>query len=287
MDSLQSIRVFLAIVESGSFTKAAERLNISTAMASKHLSSLEKQLHTRLLQRNSRNLHLTEAGEKYYQRSKAALEHLDEAADAARAETISPSGSLKITAPVWFSCQYFANLIVQYRQQYPDIQLEIDLSNRRVDLAADGYDLALRMTNMLRDHEVAQPLCEIPFYLVGTSNYANTDYHALSQLPAVLPNYTDLSQKVLLVNGKKLSLKLKPVFLSNNTIFLYQAIKNGIGIGYLPAWLIEEDLARQTLVKLLPDDAFPPITLYGIYPHYRFISRKTRSFIEYLYTSLK
>lgn len=282
MDSLQSIRVFITIVELGSFTKAAERLDISTAMASKHLAHLEKQLHTRLLQRNSRNLHLTEAGKNYYQRSKAALEHLEEAAHLAQAENINPHGLLRITAPVWFSCQYFANIISDYHQHYPNIQLELDLSNRRIDLAADGYDLALRMTNSPREHEIAQPLGTIAFHLVGTKKFATANFEQLSQLPAILPNYTDLSKKALHINGQEQALTLRPILRSNNTLFLHQTIKTGMGIGYLPEWLITEDIAKQRLLKLLPDNAFAPVTLYSIYPHHRFINQKTRSFVEHL-----
>lgn len=292
MDTLQSLRVFCAIVETGSFTKAAEQLNISTAMTSKHLANLEKNLHSRLLHRNSRHLHLTEAGEIYYRQCKLALETLDEAADAARFETTQPHGWLRITTPVWFGCATFANLLENYQRDYPDVRLDIYTDNRHVDLAEDGYDLAIRLTNVIRAHEIAKPLGQLSFQLVGVPQYAianpdDPDLKILTNLPAILPNYTNIDSKPLTINGKGIILTLDNIVSrSNNTLLLYHRIKAGSGIGYLPEWLIKDDLRDGSLVRLLPEEAFAPVTVYAIYPHRRYISSKTRSFVAYLQNAL-
>lgn len=284
IDTLKSMRVFLAVAEMGNFAKAADMLNISNAMASKHVAHLEKQIQARLFNRSSRHVSLTEAGEAYFRQCSLALETLDEA----QRQTCTPSGWLRITAPVWFACHYFAELTERYRTLFPDVHLDIDLSNRRADLAADGYDLALRLTNQLRGSEIALPLGKIGFQLVGAPRFAEAagDFAQLTALPAILPSYTDLNAKPLQIDGGSRILNLSPIRRADNTLMLYHWILAGSGIGYLPDWLIDVHIARGELIPLLPPDAFPPVPLYAVHPHRRYINSHSRSLIDFLKTFL-
>ena len=149
MDTLQSIRVFCRIVRLGSFTAAAESLDMSTAMASKHLSKLEQRLQVKLLNRTSRKLSLTEAGAHYYQQCVEVLETLDNAELEIQQGTLSPRGTLKMTVPLICGTPYFVKLLAKFRELYPEIHLSVYFENKHTDLVAEGFDLAIRATRTL------------------------------------------------------------------------------------------------------------------------------------------
>lgn len=138
MDTLTSIEVFHQVVKQGSFTKAADALGISIAMTSKHISHLERSLGAKLLHRNSRNLHLTQAGEQYHQESLYALEILHKAAQTATGAAANPQGELKITMPLWFANTKVATWLHEFNERYPKITLNLFLSNQKLDLVAQG-----------------------------------------------------------------------------------------------------------------------------------------------------
>jgi len=287
MDTLFSLKVFAQIVENGSFTRAAECLGISTAMASKHLTHLEKQLGIRLMQRNSRRLSLTAEGESYYQQSREALALLDNAAAQAGSGRETPQGQLRLTAPIWCANPTFAAWMREYRAQYPEVSLDIILDNGMRDLIGEGIDLALRVSRTPSPSLVVRPLFAVRFVLVAAPAYIRR--HGMPQTPAdaaahpaVLPSYTDISRMHCNCGEESASLHLNSVLQSNNTLMLQQLLRAGSGIGYLPQWLAADDLAAGRLVQLLPQWQFNRITLYAAYPDRRHLSAKIRSFIDFL-----
>ena len=287
MDTLFSLKVFAQIVESGSFTRAAECLGISTAMASKHLTHLEKQLGIRLMQRNSRRLSLTAEGETYYQQSREALALLDNAAAQAGSGRETPQGQLRLTAPIWCANPTFAAWMREYRAQYPEVSLDIILDNEMRDLIGEGIDLALRVSRAPSPSLVVRPLFAVRFVLVAAPAYVRR--HGMPQTPAdaaahpaVLPSYTDISRMHCNCGEESTTLRLTSVLQSNNTLMLQQLLRAGSGIGYLPQWLAADDLAAGRLVQLLPQWQFNRITLYAAYPDRRHLSAKIRSFIDFL-----
>src|SRR6267142_6442810 len=146
MDTLLSMKVFRQIVESGSFVEAAERLSLSTAMTSKHLMHLEKHLRTRLLNRSSRSLSLTESGKLFFERCKVILDEVEEAESAVGSVSGVPRGTLRVTLPSWAATQMMVELIATYRQRYPEVVVDLSFEDRLVDLIEEGYDLAIRAT---------------------------------------------------------------------------------------------------------------------------------------------
>src|SRR6267378_1041994 len=146
MDTLLSMKVFRQVIESGSFVGAAERLNLSTAMTSKHLMHLEKHLGTRLLNRSSRSLSLTESGKLFFERCKVILEEVEEAELAVGLVTGVPRGTLRVTAPSWAASRRVVDMVATYRQRYPEVVVHLTFEDRFVDLIAEGYDLAIRAT---------------------------------------------------------------------------------------------------------------------------------------------
>ena len=287
MDTLLSLKIFAQIVESGSFTRAAERLGISTAMASKHMKHLEKYLGIRLIQRNSRSLSLTAEGERYYRQSIEALALLDTAAAQAGSGRDTPQGHLRLTAPIWCANPVFADWMREYRARYPAVSLDIILDNDMRDLVGDGIDLALRVSRAPIPSLIVRPLFEVRFVLVASPAYirqhglpqtlANAASHA-----AVLPSYADLSRMGRPRGEESQTLHLHSALQSNSTLMLRELLLTGSGIGYLPQWLASADLAAGRLVRLLPEWRFNSITLHAAYPARRHLSAKIRSFIDFL-----
>ena len=266
MDTLTSLRVFCQIVASGSFTRAADTLGISTAMASKHLRNLEQRLGVRLMQRNSRSLHLTAEGEAYYQRVSEALTLLDTAASEAGSN--HPQGHLRLTAPIWCANPVFARWMGEY-------------------LVGEGIDLALRVSKTPAPTLVVRPLFTVQFVLVASPAYLRR--HGVPQTPqdaaahqAVLPSYADISEMPYSTDDGSDTLQLASPLQSNSTLMLHQLLLAGGGIGYLPLWLIEDDLAAGRLVRLLPAYRFSSVTLHAAYPERRHLSAKVRSMIDFL-----
>lgn len=287
MDTLFSLKVFRQVVECGSFTRAAAQLNISTAMASKHVRHLEQSIQAKLLHRNSRHLHLTEAGEQYYRECSYALDTLHHAAAKAAQGTDQPQGELRITVPIWFANQLFAQWISEYCQRYPAVHPNISLDNKHNNLIADGFDLALRVSDTPAPSLIVKPLADIHFQFVASPTYLA--HHRLPQTPEdllahhiILPTYTDMSQLSFHKAGQNTILHLQSASSSNNTLMIYQLVLAGTGIACLPTWLLQNDLANGKLHPLLPDYHIRTVTLYAAYVDRAYLSAKVRSFIDFL-----
>lgn len=289
MDTLFSLKVFRHVVQNGSFTRAAEQLNISTAMTSKHVSHLENTIQAKLLHRNSRNLHLTEAGEEYYHQCSYALDTLDTAAQKAAAGTDKPQGMLRVTMPLWFANGLFSNWLVEYRQRYPEVTLDLVLDNRHVDLIAEGFDLALRVSKTPNPSLIVKPLAVIQFVLVASPEYIRqhgkpTTLEEVGKHQAILPSYTNQRNVEIThtASGEKATLSLKPVMLTDNTLMVRELVKTGGGIGYQPLLVVQKDLEDGTLVRLLPEYTMVNEQLNAAYVDRAFLSAKVRSFIDFI-----
>ncbi|MGH3026569.1 MAG: LysR family transcriptional regulator, partial [Gaiellaceae bacterium] len=174
MDTLTGIKVFLQVVESGSFVAAADRLDVSTAMVSKHVMSIEQRLGVRLLNRNSRTLSLTEPGRIYFERCKVILDDLEETELELGTLGSTARGTLRVTCPSWFAGRRLARLLAEYRARFPEIVVDVSFEDRFVDLVEDGYDLALRVTPGLESLPaglIARPVRSLPFLVAASREY--------------------------------------------------------------------------------------------------------------------
>jgi DNA-binding transcriptional LysR family regulator len=290
MDTLTSLRVFCAVAELKSFTAAAERLGLSPAMASKHIMHLENRLGTRLLNRTSRHVSVTETGLLYFNQARQTLDGLDEVEAAVSNVAVTPRGTLKLSAPVWVANTLVARMIAEYHQRYPEVCLDMDFSGRIVNLVDEGFDLALRATapERLDPGLIARPLTKIAFQLVGSPAYL-----ARTGRPAKL---TDLNGHSLLLysgmnsNGSltfvgpdgQETLKFRRVMRSENETMLHLAALEGMGLVFLPALMIGPDIAEGRLEMVLPDTLNFSAALYAVYPSRRYLSAKVRTFIDFL-----
>ena len=292
MDRLTSLRVFREVVEAGSFAQAAQVLGISAPMASKHVAQLEKSLGARLLHRSSRHLSLTEAGTAWYEQSARALDLLDAAESAIGSRDTTPRGQLKVSAPVWCATPRIARVLADYRARYPEVLVDMHLANRKVDLAADGYDLALRATQEPSPALIARALCRVAFHLVASPAYlkrAGTPETPaeLARMAAIVPSYVKLEGLTLRgPAGRQVPLRLTPAMRSDDTNLTLHTVRAGLGFAYLPDWLVEDDLASGALVQLVPQYMAPVNTLFAVYTSRQYMAPKLRSFIDFLAAAL-
>jgi DNA-binding transcriptional LysR family regulator len=292
MDTLTSLRVFCTVAELKSFTAAAERLGVSPAMASKHVMQLEDRLGTRLLNRTSRRVSLTESGALYFNQTRQTLEGLDEVEAAISNITLAPKGVLKLSAPVWTASGCFVTLLADYNRRYPDVCLDMDLSGRIVNLVDEGFDLALRATSpeRLDPGLVARPFMEIEFRLMASPDYlertgrprriAELEGHAMLRFSGITA-------------GDSLSLRgpdgphrvtFRTVMLSDNETILHLAALAGMGLVFLPKWMADQDLEAGRLELVLPEAIGFSNTLYAVYPSRKYLSAKVRTFVDFLTT---
>jgi len=292
MDTLLSLRVFREVVDSGSFVAAAGRLNLSTAMASKHVAHLEREVGARLLNRTSRHLSLTEAGATYLEQCREALDSLQAGQAALGRAHEAPRGVLKVTAPVWCANRRFADVLAGYKRLHPEVVLDIRLENRRVDLAEEGYDLALRVSRADPSPAlIVRPLCSVQFHLVATPAFLKREGRPktltdAAALDAVLPTYVNLDAIAVVGPAGRETLHLKAAMKSDDTTLSYHAVRAGIRMAYLPDWLVADDLKRGDLKRVLPAFTAPAATLYAAYTSRKYMTAKVRSFIDYLGSAL-
>jgi DNA-binding transcriptional LysR family regulator len=281
------MKVFRLVAELKSFAAAAERLGISPAMASKHIMHLEQRLSTRLLNRTSRHVSLSETGSIYLEQVGQTLVALEEAEATVSKATVIPHGTLKLSAPVWMTNSIFTNLLAEYRAHYPEVLLDIDLSGRLVNLVDEGFDLVLRLARTVDEGLIARPLGKIRFHLVAAPAYLKRHGHPKSMEELDGHNLLMYTlggfDSTIAFNGAKgkQTVKLTPVLQSTNEMLLHLAAIEGMGLAFLPKFLVEQDLAAKRLELLLPERFTFEGTLYGVYSSRKYLSAKVRTFLEF------
>ncbi|WP_108126340.1 LysR family transcriptional regulator [Saccharospirillum mangrovi] len=288
MDTLTSMKVFATVVDTGTFAAAAKLMGLSKAMASKHVMHLEQRLNARLLNRNSRHLSLTESGRLYYERCQTLLEDMEEMDAIVSRSAVTPSGTIRLTAPIWLANTRFASLLATYRRQYPDVTFDLDISGRFTDIVEEGFDLALRASNALSPNLIARPLTQLTFSLVAAPAYLGR--HGRPETPADLSQHDALTYSlakqsdVLTLEGPdgRQPVSVKPVLTSNNENLLLAAAQAGMGLAVLPREMARRDLESGRLETVLPDWSPATGQLYAVYTSRRLLSSKVRTFIDFL-----
>ena len=288
MDTLASLRAFSVVAELRSFTAAASRLAISTAMVSKHVMHLERRLSARLLNRTSRSVSLTEAGALYLEQARAALEGLDDVEALIGNAAISPRGTLRISAPVWMAEPSFARVLAAYRRSFPDVELDVDLTGRMVGVVEEGFDVVLRATASPDPGLIARRLARVVFRLVGTPELLArigmpSSIAALEGAPLLAYMTVPVDGRMSwAASGARRSVRFRPVLRSGSETLLHLAALEGAGLAFLPSCLADRDLASGRLVAVLPEQASLETPLYAVYPSRRHLSSKVRTFIDQL-----
>lgn len=288
MDRLVSMQVFVRVVEKGSFSAAAEDFRISATMVGKHIAALEERLGTRLLNRTTRRQSLTEVGRIYYQRCKQALAEV-EAADACANELqATPRGLLRMNAPVSFGANALIAAIDDYLAQYPDVQIELTLNDRIVNLVEEGYELAVRIGSLPDSSLIARPLR--PYRMVVCAAPAYLEAHGLVQTPEQLGThnclgfiYSIAQTHWRFTDGESTrEVEIKGNLRVNNGQALRTAALRGMGIIMQPEVLLADDIAEGRLVRILPEHELPSYPMHLVYPSHRNMTPKLKSFVEFV-----
>ncbi|TMU76880.1 LysR family transcriptional regulator [Pseudomonas fluorescens] len=295
MDVFQSMRFFVAVAQSGSFTAAAELLDTTTTNVSKAVSALEARLHTRLINRTTRRLALTEAGLRYLQRCEKILDDVREAdTEAGTAQTL-PVGRLKIHAMSAIGNHYVIDAIARYREIHPTVMFDLTLTNRVPDLLEEGYDMSIVLARDLPDSGfVAQRLgmtysilCATPAYLekhgIPDTPAALAEHECLRIVNTVMPveNWTFEGPQGM----ETITIPLSP-FHINTADGMTIAIRKGMGIGIQPIASAVDGLRTGTLVRVLPEYRLEELNLFAIYPSRKFVDAKTKTWVDFLKLSI-
>ncbi|SIO60854.1 transcriptional regulator, LysR family [Burkholderia sp. GAS332] len=290
MDTLVSMKVFRHVVEVGSFVGAAERMEMSAAMASKHVMHLEQQLGARLLNRTTRRVAPTEAGREYYERLSQVLTELEEAEQVVGAASVVPQGRLRVSSLSAFGLSHVMVAVADYAAQYPQVTVDITLSDRVVELIDEGFDVAIRASpsglksSSLIARQIATAhlvLCASPAYLRrhGTpKTVADLARHNYLQYAGVAP----LEIATATGNGTP-RVRLSGNLIVNHLEAQRVIVLQGAGIAMLGTEVIGDDLAAGRLVPLLVDDVPPrELPIHVVYASRRHLSAKVRSFVDFL-----
>lgn len=287
MHDLQRLAIFAAVADTLSFSLAAARLGVSNSHVSKQVAALEKELHTRLLHRTTRSISLTEAGTIFHQRCRAILSDVSSAEQEVLLRQESPQGVLRVTAPPNLANARLAGIVQDFMERYPDIRLDLVLSERLFDLAEESIDIALRVADEAPENVYARRLYRIEWLAVASPGYfaGRRKPKTLDELPA----HACLSNAMIAPNdvwqfqqdGRRRDVRVTPRIRCGNTEWLRQCAVRGMGITLLPNFLVEADLAEKRLVRVLPAaEALPQRWLYGIYLPNRFLASKVRLFLD-------
>jgi DNA-binding transcriptional LysR family regulator len=292
MDTLHTMRVFMRVVEEGSFTGAAQRMNLTTGLVSRAVASLETRLRTRLLNRSTRRVALTEAGQRYLARCERILAFIDEAeAEAADAHAL-PSGRLRVHATTSFGQTYVVPAIVRYQARYPAVSVELTLSQHVPDLLDDGYDVTLQLTatdlpdSALVSHRLGTShsvLCAAPGYLVERGIpqcVEDLAHHPCMQL--FTPLFPRDRWHLEGPDGVERFTLPQASLLLNTADALAVALREGAGIGAVPMSTAVPALRSGALLRVLPDHRLQNLTAYAIYASRQYLDAKIRTFVEFL-----
>jgi DNA-binding transcriptional LysR family regulator len=294
MDKLSAIRSFSAVVHSGSFSEAANQLNLTQASVSKKVAALEDELDCQLLVRNSRKLSLTEAGEKYYANSIELLSILDTLEEQLRYEKNTLSGSIKLTAPIPFATRILVALLPRFFQEYPDISIDLALSDSEQDLVEGKFDIAIRASDTFTDSSlIAQHLFDNVLVLVASPEYLSQRGTPRRPLDLEQHSFIYYSQfkpyrKLRLHRGRKTEeVRVGGNLASNNGDTILAGVLNGIGIGELPVWMIDSHLAAGELVRVLPGYVASSVPFKIVYPRRDLVPVRVKLLIDFLRANLK
>lgn len=293
MDSLTDIAVFVRVVDDGSFTRAAERLKLSRSVVSKYVTRLEGRLGARLLNRTTRRLSLTEAGRIFYDRSRQGLRDIEDAeAEVSRLQE-TPSGVLRINAPMSFGILHIAPALHEFLERCPNVSVEMNLDDRQVDVIAGGFDVSVRIADLPDSSLIARRVGPCRHAIVAAPSYL--ERNGTPRKPEELHDHNVITfayqafthtWHFLTPEGKPTSVAVTGSVQMNNSLALREALLAGVGITRTPTFVVGEDIKQGRLKSLLTDHETLELSIYLVYPERRHLLPKVRAFVEFMTTRI-
>ena len=287
-ETLSDISIFVTVVDAGSFTLAADRLELSKSQVSKCVNRLESNLGARLLNRTTRRLRMTEAGTTLYEKSKQALEQIDDAQSAVSRLQKAPRGTLVVSASIAFGTVQLPAIVRELNERFPDLSVELRLEDRHTDLVREGIDVAIRITEEARDSTLVyrrlgrnrQVVCASPDY---------TARHGAPRIPQDLASHQCIAQTqratprtwhFTAIDGSKLSVDVPARVSISSALAVREAALQGVGIVELNSYLVGPDIAAGRLVRLLPEFEPKELSIYAVFPQRRYLAPKVQVFLD-------
>ncbi|TRW49933.1 LysR family transcriptional regulator [Aliidiomarina halalkaliphila] len=289
MKQWQGISEFVAVAEHGSFTEAAQHLHISIAQVSRNIAELESRLGLKLLYRSTRKVSLTEEGKLYLAHCRHLVESLDQANQALSSLKQTPRGLLKITAPVYFGENKLAPYLTQFLSRYPEVELDLHLTNAKLDLIQGGYDIAIRLGTLESSSLIARRLGSRNQHVVASPAYLQA--HGTPENIADLQTHQCLQGSLehwRLQCPERGLVQFRPQgrIHCNSGPFLLQAALSGMGLVQLPDYYVDDALSTGKLIAVLPNYQLPNEGIWAVYPENRHLSAKVRHLVDFLKVQL-
>ncbi|KZN30102.1 hypothetical protein N480_03925 [Pseudoalteromonas luteoviolacea S2607] len=290
MSTINRLTYFNCVVEMQSISLASKYLDVQPSSISRQLAALEEELGVRLLNRTTRSIGLTEAGKKYYEYSQRIVTELQEAKQAVNALQGNPSGTLRLSMTVGFGESVIMPLVPRFTSQYPNINIEIELTERVVDLVDENIDIAIRSGRLSDSNLISKRLAANNFVICASPTYLET--HGAPVTPGELERFACIKYSYrgwrnwFLINESPMKLKIKEGLSINSVNGQKQLLLNDAGIALIPFWAIKKELEVGSLVQLLPQYTFSPYeklsSTYAIYLKRELLTPKTRVFLDFL-----
>ncbi|MEH6557331.1 MAG: LysR family transcriptional regulator [Oceanicoccus sp.] len=292
MNEFRQIKTFVALVESRSISKAAEKMDIAVSAVSRRLKELESSLGVQLVQRTTRKMHITEAGEKFYRRCGRLLDDFEEAKQEASNTATTLSGTLKIATPLSFGVAHLSPAIAAFMHLHPQIKIDLDMSDRRIDLVEEGLDLAIRIGTLEDSSLMARKLASVRHVVCASPDFLNRHGmpktpQDLSELPALC--YGNLSQPGTWhyrdKDNNPSNVKVPMRMRATNGDALVEAAIAGLGILCEPSFIVHGAVERGVLIPVLTDYQWYAMNIYAVYPQTKHMPARVRAFIDFLVSS--
>lgn len=296
LDRFLAMNVFVKVVESGSFARAAERMNLSTSAVSRHVAELEAHLDTRLLNRTTRRISLTESGQAYLERTLQLLADLEEVEAVAGSSTAKPKGTIRLTCSVNFGSRHVAPAVGAFQAAYPEVRFDLSVSDRFVDLVEEGLDLAVRIGDLGNTNLIARKIgqmqlttCASPAYLKahGTPRHPRelVNHNCLTYEYAPVKNqwtFREHTRGTMRDGGEELKVRIAGSVHGNNGEMMAAVAAAGVGIAFEPDFIVNSFIESGKLVPILQNWLPDPSPIYAVYPSRRHLSAKVRTFVDFL-----
>lgn len=289
MESLSDVAVFVQVVRDGSFTKAADRLELSRSVVSKYVTRLEERLGARLLNRTTRRLSLTEAGRVFYERSRRGLEEIEEAETEVSRLQGEARGLLRVNSPMSFGILHIAPLLPEFLAENPEVSVDMNLDDRKVDVIEEGFDVSIRITDLPDSSLVARRLGPCRHAVVAAPAYL--EKHGVPRTPDDLRDHNIIAYQYqesatdwhfLTEDKEQITVPVSGSIQMNNSLALREALLGGIGITRTPTFVVGKDIAAGKLVSLLPSYQTLEVSIFLVYPQRRHLSPKVRAFVDFV-----
>ena len=289
MDRLEAMISFVKVVEGGSVSGAAERLGVAKSAVSRRLRDLEAHLGAELVRRTTRRLTLTDSGRAYYERCRRILEDVNEAEEAVSIQQGRLAGRLRVAAPLSFGLQHLQPAIIDFMQRHPDVQFDLDLNDRQVDLVAEGLDVGVRIADLPDSSLMARRLapiralvCASPAYLAAHGTPDSPEAFAEHDCLVYTNQPDPLVWRYVDAQGQSGHVTVRPRLAANNGDLLCKAAVAGQGLLLTPTFIAYRDIAAGRLQPVLTRLQWPQINAYALYPQTRHLSARVRAFVDFL-----